>query len=408
MHPKNLSIRDYAYQLPTERIAKYPLPERDASKLLIYYQGKIKEDIYRNIADHIPENSLLIFNDTKVIEARLLFQKPSGGIIEIFCLAPDEQYADITTALSQHEKVLWQCLIGGASKWKPGQILKKQIGTVTLTAKYISKKTDHFIIELSWIPTHLSFAEILHYAGLMPLPPYIKRETEPSDAERYQTIYAHANGSVAAPTAGLHFTPYIFEQLKKKNIQTDFVTLHVGAGTFKPVKSENMEGHEMHAEYIDVSSKTIERILKNIPNKIIAVGTTSLRTIESLYGLGLKIKSASSISPDALSLSQWEVYDLPYSHISAEESLQTLLDWMHNHGLERLITKTQLIIAPGYPLRIADALITNFHQSQSTLLLLVAAMIGNEWKNVYRYAMENNFRFLSYGDGCLLWNDESL
>lgn len=404
MDPKNISIQDFTYQLSPEQIAKYPLPERDASKLLICDQGKIADDIYRNIASYIPEDSLLIFNDTRVVEARLLFQKMTGGTIEIFCLSPHDQYPDINTVLARQGKVYWQCLIGGASKWKPGQVLEKNTGAVSLKAKYISRHTDHFIIELSWVPDHLCFAEVLHLAGNIPLPPYIKRETEPSDALRYQTIYAHSDGSVAAPTAGLHFTPYIFDQLEKKNIRTDFVTLHVGAGTFKPVKSERMGKHEMHAEYIDVSSKTIENILANIQNKIIAVGTTSLRTIESLYGLGCKIKSAPFISPEKLFLSQWEVYDFPVNTISAEESLLSLLEWMQMHNPERLITKTQLIIAPGYKMKITDALITNFHQPQSTLLLLVASIIGNDWKKVYQYALKNDYRFLSYGDGCLLWN----
>ena len=403
MHPRNLSIKDYTYLLPPERIAKYPLEKRDASKLLLFKNGKITEDTYRNIADHIPENALLLFNDTKVIEARLLFHKPSGGMIEIFCLAPHSIYPDITTALVQHGKVLWQCFIGGASKWKPGQMLEKKIGSITLSAKYILKESDHFVIELSWLPAHLSFAEVLHHAGAIPLPPYIKREAELSDAERYQTIYANTDGSVAAPTAGLHFTKHIFELLNKKNVQTDFVTLHVGAGTFKPVKTELMEGHEMHSEYIDVSIKTIERILKQLQTTIIAVGTTSLRTIESLYWLGLKVKTDPGILPNSLTLSQWEVYDLPNNKVATEDSLQSLLEWMHKNNLYRLVTKTQLIIAPGYNIKIADALITNFHQPQSTLLLLVATMIGEEWKNVYHYAMENNFRFLSYGDGSMLW-----
>lgn len=405
MHTKKLSIRDYTYLLPAERIASHPLAERDTSKLLIYHNKNITEDVYRNIAKYIPENSLLIFNDTKVIEARLKFQKKTGGIIEIFCLSPGKQYPGISTALSQHEKVFWQCLIGGASKWKPGQILEKTISPITLFAKYISKHSDHFIIELSWLPVHFSFAEVLHQAGAIPLPPYIKREAEPSDSERYQTVYAHTDGSVAAPTAGLHFTPSVFEELKRKNIQTDFVTLHVGAGTFKPVKSETMEEHEMHSEYIDVSVKTIENILMNIQNKIIAVGTTSLRTIESLYWLGVKIKSNPSVSPESLGLSQWEVYDSLLENISVTDSLQALLDWTRQHHLSRLVTKTQIIIAPGYKMKIVNALITNFHQPQSTLLLLVAAMLGEEWKTVYNYAMENNFRFLSYGDGSLLWNE---
>lgn len=403
MNPKELSIQDFTYQLPSERIAKYPLTERDASKLLIYVNGKIKEDTYHNIAGHIPENSFLIFNDTKVIEVRLLFQKATGGVIEIFCLSPDDRYPDISTALAQHEKVYWQCLIGGASKWKPGQVLQKKIGPVILNAHYVSKHSGHFVIEMSWFPAHLSFAEVLHHAGAIPLPPYIKREAEPSDADRYQTIYAHTDGSVAAPTAGLHFTPYIFEQLEKKNIQKDFVTLHVGAGTFKPVKSDTMAGHDMHSEYIDVNIAFMKRLLKNLHNKVIAVGTTSLRTIESLYRLGVKVKADPSIPPEDLYLTQWESYNGGGNNISAEESLLSLIKWMSLRKIERLITKTRLIIAPGYQMKIADALITNFHQPQSTLLLLVAALIGDGWKNVYQYALENDFRFLSYGDGCLLW-----
>src|SRR5258706_6750989 len=265
--PKNISIKDYTYNLPEERIAKYPLTKRDDSRLLIYQQGNIAKDTFSNIATHVPDNSLLIFNDTKVIEARLLFQKHSGGVIEIFCLAPHEQYAGITNAMAQKEKVLWQCLVGGASKWKHGQVLEKKIKPadkeITLHAVYIEKRSDCFIVELSWTRGNLSFAEVLHYAGAIPLPPYIKREAEQSDAERYQTIYAHSDGSVAAPTAGLHFTESIFQKLKTKNIQKDFVTLHVGAGTFKPVKSETMREHEMHAEFIDVSKETIKNILQN-------------------------------------------------------------------------------------------------------------------------------------------------
>lgn len=405
MNPKNLFIKDYTYQLPSERIAKYPLPERDSSKLLIYRHQKIKEDIYRNLADYIPENSLLIFNNTKVIEARILFQKPTGGEIEIFCLAPDDSYEDIATALSQHEKVLWKCLIGGASKWKPGQLLHKQNSSATLTAKFVSKQSEYFVVELSWSPSYLSFSEVLHLIGAIPLPPYIKRKSEPSDAERYQTIYAQTEGSVAAPTAGLHFTSHLFDQLKRKNILTDFVTLHVGAGTFKPVKTDTIGEHEMHAEFIDVSLQSIEKIQNAITDSIITVGTTSLRTVESLYALGLKIKSDPTITPDNLNLTQWEVYQTPEPDVSAEESLKSLTYWMKLHSLNKLVANTQLIIAPGYRMKIADALITNFHQPQSTLLLLVAAMAGDNWKNVYNYAMENNFRFLSYGDGCLLWND---
>lgn len=411
MHPKNLSIADYTYLLPEDRIANYPLAERDASKLLVYKEGAITDDVYKNIASHIPENALLIFNDTKVVEARLLFQKPTGGVIEIFCLEPHEQYADITTAMLQQGKVLWQCLVGGASKWKHGQVLKKIIYTygkeIILEAVYKEKRTDSFVIELSWTDPEMTFAELLHHAGAIPLPPYIKRKADTSDSERYQTIYAHYDGSVAAPTAGLHFTDTIFKNLKDKNIQTDFVTLHVGAGTFKPVKSETMEQHEMHAEFIDVSKGTIENIIQHLDKTIIPVGTTSMRTIESLYWMGVKLAIGNwQLAIDghpAPELSQWEAYDIAEQNIPAKKALQTLLDWMKKTKTERLITKTQIIIAPGYKPRIAKALITNFHQPQSTLLLLVSALIGNDWRKVYDHALQNNFRFLSYGDGCLLW-----
>jgi S-adenosylmethionine:tRNA ribosyltransferase-isomerase len=423
MHPKNIFIKDYTYDLPEEKIARYPLAERDASKLLIYKEGKITEDIYRNIDAHLPENSLLVFNNTKVVEARLLFQKHSGGSIEIFCLEPHEQYGDITSAMLLQGKVLWKCLVGGASKWKRGQVLEKRIITtgneIILSATYIEKRADHFIIELSWTPGKMCFAELLHYAGAIPLPPYIKREAESSDAERYQTIYANHDGSVAAPTAGLHFTESIFDKLKKKNIQTDFVTLHVGAGTFKPVKSETIGEHEMHAEFIDVSKETIEHILKNLNNPIVAVGTTSLRTIESLYWLGVKARkpepdiyrvcSGAALSEQSFGvLSQWEAYKLAVYNISPAEALNALIEWMDKKKLSRLITKTQILIAPEYKAKILNGLITNFHQPNSTLLLLVAALIGDDpiaigWRKVYDHALQNDFRFLSYGDGSLLW-----
>ena len=411
--PRKLSIRDFTYSLPEDRIAKYPLAERDSSRLLIYKNGKIEEDIYKNISDHLPENSLLVFNDTKVVEARLLFQKSSGGIIEIFCLEPHEQYADITTGMLQQGKVLWQCLIGGASKWKHGQLLEKKIRTtsneILLAAKYVEKRADTFIIELSWQPSSLSFAEILHLAGAIPLPPYIKRNAETSDAERYQTIYAHTDGSVAAPTAGLHFTPQVFESFREKNIDTAFVTLHVGAGTFKPVKAETMQEHEMHSEFIDVSKQTIEELLKHIDDTIVAAGTTSMRTIESLYWLGVEsavgsLQLAVSSSTKLPELNQWKPYEAQQA-VPAKQALQALLVRMNEQRLERLIAKTRIVIAPGYTPRIAKALITNFHQPQSTLLLLVAALIGNDWRKVYDYALQNDFRFLSYGDGSLLWFD---
>jgi S-adenosylmethionine:tRNA ribosyltransferase-isomerase len=413
MHPKFLSIEDFTYSLREERIANYPLPERDASKLLIYDKGNITEDIYRNLVDHFPEHALIVFNDTKVIEARLLFHKPSGATIEIFCLEPHEQYMDITTAMSQKREVLWQCLVGGASKWKPGQVLEKRIkagnAEIILNAVYVEKKPGSFTIKLSWSPTDYTFAEIIHHAGAIPLPPYIKREVEAEDAERYQTMYADHEGSVAAPTAGLHFTQTIFDELAIKNIESCRITLHVGAGTFKPVKSATMEDHLMHAEFMEVPRGVIHRLMEKINEQksapghqlpIIAVGTTSLRAIESLYWLGVQLLGSSQKSFD--SVGQWEPYDQKEQNIPASVALQALLDKMDNNRVENLRAKTQIIIAPGYNPRIVNTLVTNFHQPKSTLLLLVAAFIGDDWKRVYEYALKNEFRFLSYGDGCLL------
>lgn len=402
MHPKNLSIAGFSYDLPADRIAEYPVNPRDLSKLLIYKKGSISESRYAEISSSLPEKSLLVFNNTKVVEARLLFQKLTGGTIEIFCLEPHEQYGDISTALQQQGKVWWQCLVGGASKWKPGQVLQKRINNngeeIYLEARYMEKKAGSFIIELSWQPAAMSFAELLHHAGAIPLPPYIKRKAAASDSETYQTIYAKMDGSVAAPTAGLHFTENIFEKLRQKNISTAYVTLHVGAGTFKPVKADILEDHEMHAEFIDVSAVMIRQLITAIDNPIIPVGTTSMRTIESLYWLGVKAAGKENIN----GLAQWEVYDHPVQNMPAKEALNSLLLWMEKNKMERLITKTQIIIAPGYKFRIAKGLITNFHQPQSTLLLLIAALMGEDWKKMYQYALENDFRFLSYGDGCLI------
>lgn len=406
MHPKRLLIKDFLYDLPEEKIAKYPLPQRDESKLLVYKDGTITESIYYNLNDFIPENALLIFNNTKVVEARLLFQKSTGSNIEIFCLEPADIYADITTAMLQKGKVLWKCLVGGAKKWKE-ETLTKEIETgskkLQVIAKKIEKFTDYFLVEFNWDDASLSFAEILHEAGSIPLPPYLNRAAEESDKERYQTIYARHDGSVAAPTAGLHFTERLFQKLDQKNIQRDFVTLHVGAGTFKPVKAETMQEHEMHTEFIDVRATLIENILKHIDEKVIAVGTTSLRTIESLYWLGVKTILQPTIIAEDLQVYQWDAYDVDAENISAKDALQSLLKWMQQNSLSNLITKTQIIIAPGYDFKVAKALITNFHQPQSTLLLLVAALIGDDWRKVYNYALKNNFRFLSYGDGCLLF-----
>lgn len=407
LHPKNLSISDFIYNLPFDRIAKYPLEERDSSKLLVFKDREITESVYRNLDEFLSDETLLIFNNTKVVEARLLFEKPTGGVIEIFCLEPGEQYADITSAMMSTGKVNWKCLIGGASKWKHGSTLKKIMsrneGEIVLEAAIVHRLPDCFVVELTWQPEELSFAEMLHLAGIIPLPPYLHRNAEEEDKTRYQTIYARHDGSVAAPTAGLHFTERVFKKLAAKNIHKEFVTLHVGAGTFKPVKSERIAEHEMHAEFIDVSADTIQNLIKYLDKTIVAVGTTSLRTIESLYWMGAKLMTQPGATIDEISIGQWDPYELGQDSISAKNALTSLHQWMVKNQLTRLITKTQILIAPGYHLKVAKGIITNFHQPQSTLLLLIAAIIGDEWKKIYEYALNNDFRFLSYGDGCLLW-----
>lgn len=400
IHPRNISILDYTYDLPAERIALHPLAERDSSKLLVYKNGQIKETVYKNIDQFLPSGSLLIFNNTRVINARILFQKDTGGVIEIFLLEPYN--TDHTTALSATGNVFWKCMIGGASKWKEKH-LKLKIKNAELSVSLIEKLTDAYVVEFLWAPGELSFAEVLEHAGEIPLPPYIKRKPESQDSSRYQTIYAKDEGSVAAPTAGLHFTQDIFNRLAEKNIQKDFVTLHVGAGTFKPVKAARMEDHEMHAEWIEVNADLIRRLLSNGEEPVIAVGTTSLRTLESIYWMGVK----TMLQPDIkqLQLTQWEVYEEPLANtdISAKEALNSLLNWLQKNEQEKLFTQSQILIAPGYSFKTAGGIITNFHQPQSTLLLLVAAAVGNNWRKIYNYAMENDFRFLSYGDGSLLF-----
>jgi len=408
MHPKDLSINDYDYFLPEEKIASFPSKERDQSKLLIYKNGIIAEDIYLNLANHLPGKSFLVFNNTKVIKARILFTKPTGAVIEIFCLEPYETINDYAIVLQKKKSIRWKCMIGGAGKWKQKYLEKRFIinnDEVTLKAQLAEKLSDAYVVELSWNPGEYSFAEVIENAGKTPLPPYIKREAEESDAKRYQTIYSIAEGSVAAPTAGLHFTEKMFFSLKEKNIDKGSVTLHVGAGTFKPVKSETMEGHEMHAEWIDVSTGFIERLIQNISNGIFCVGTTSVRTVESLYWMGVKAMLHPRATIEELAIKQWEVYenDMVNNSCGAEEALKSLLTFLQQKKMERLITRTQIIIAPGYQFKIVNGMVTNFHQPKSTLLLLVAAMIGDKWKDVYEYALNNNFRFLSYGDGCLIF-----
>lgn len=405
MHPKDLRIVDFTYDLPDDRIAKFPLEKRDASKLLVYKNEAIAEAIYQHIAHQIPSESLLVFNQTKVIHARLLFQKATGGIIEIFCLEPHEQYADIQTAMLQKEKVWWKCMIGGASKWKHGVVLEQQFSEqdFILRASIIEKGIGYYIVELSWDDDDLSFAEVLHIAGKVPLPPYLHREAMVEDENRYQTIYAKDDGSVAAPTAGLHFTQDVLDSFVAKNIHTAFVTLHVGAGTFKPVKAETMQEHDMHAEWMEVNIATIQELILNFDKGIIAVGTTSLRTIESLYWIGAQLLKGIVPDMNHIAVHQWLPYGFDDENITAHYALKAIEDWLIQNHQQKIITRTQILIAPGYEFKIIKGLITNFHQPQSTLLLLVAALIGDDWRKVYQYAMEHDFRFLSYGDGSLLW-----
>ena len=432
MHPKHLSILDFTYDLPASKIASYPLEERDASKLLVVgtpvgasgakvasENARISETTYANLDQVLPSGTLLVHNDTKVVAARLFFTKENGSVIEIFCLEPADMYKDITTAMLTKKQVLWGCLIGGAKKWKEGSLHIKYGNNHTLTATKHTMLADSFLIQFEWDNEAQSFAEVLEAVGNIPLPPYFNRAVEANDKERYQTVYAVAEGSVAAPTAGLHFTPRLFEKLTAKNITKAFVTLHVGAGTFKPVKAASMEAHEMHAEFIDVQKSFIEMLRDRFlagEQKVVAVGTTSLRTLESLYWMGAKIIAAdktvnsganktSNISIENISVVQWDPYELmPQNELpTTDVALEALCDWLTQNNVSRLIAKTQIIIAPGYQFKIIDGLITNFHQPQSTLLLLVAAISNGNWKPMYNYALENDFRFLSYGDGCLIW-----
>lgn len=394
-----ISINEYDYELPDSRIAKYPLEQRDNSKLLIYQAGQIAEDVFSHLPQHLFANDLLVVNNTKVIHSRLFFRKPTGAIIEIFCLEPYEP-SDYLFALQATGSCTWKCFAGNLKKWKEGS-LKKEIetpkGIVVLEAIKREHTVNQLVIEFKW-DKDITFAHLLELSGETPIPPYLNRSSEDIDKERYQTVYSLREGSVAAPTAGLHFTDEVFSQLQKKSIATTHVTLHVGAGTFKPVQTESVSEHEMHSEFLSVSRETLELLRNN--KEIVSVGTTSLRTLESLYWLALKIKN----NPQEVinELGQWESYSLE-SNLNYSDALEILLDYLMKNGLDTFQAKTQIMILPGYHVKSAKALITNFHQPKSTLLLLVSAFIGNDWKKIYKYALENEFRFLSYGDSSLLY-----
>lgn len=402
LNPKHIHISEYNYPLPDERIAKFPLPVRDQSKLLIYKHGEISEDVFTSLPDYLPKESLMIFNNTKVIQARLHFRKETGALIEVFCLEPIEPN-DYALNFQQTEHAAWLCMVGNLKKWKEG-MLKREMTVkgqpVTLTAtKGECRGTSHRI-DFGWNNPDITFADILEVFGELPIPPYLNRETQESDKETYQTVYSKIKGSVAAPTAGLHFTPRVLERLKETGVELEELTLHVGAGTFRPVKSEEIEGHEMHTEYISVNRETIRKLIDH-DARAIAVGTTSVRTLESLYHIGVTLAGNPDATEEELHVRQWQPYE-SFEEIPAVVALQKILGYLDRHGMETLHTSTQIIIAPGYRYRIVKAMVTNFHQPQSTLLLLVSAFIGDNWKAVYEYALNHSFRFLSYGDSSLL------
>lgn len=401
---RNINIADFDYNLPEERIAKFPLEVRDASKLLICERDQVSQDVFSHVADHLPAGSLLVFNETKVIQARLVFRKETGARIEIFCLEPVEPHTDFQLAFQERNRLTWKCFVGNSKRWKSGELeLNIEVNgqAVALKAERISRSEESSLVSFYWDNPGFTFSEILENSGMTPIPPYLNRQPVESDKSRYQTIYAHNKGSVAAPTAGLHFTDKVFNSLQKKGISETKVTLHVGAGTFKPVVSQTVGEHVMHFEKIIISKATIMDLLKIQPGKIIAVGTTSVRTLESLYWYGLKLMNTKS-PPKEIYIEQWDPYsydqeDLPETSVV----LKAILDYMEKEGLDHLSGSTQLMILPGYKYRIIKGMITNFHQPKSTLLLLVAAFLGDKWKEVYQYALDHDFRFLSYGDSCL-------
>ncbi|WP_288917610.1 S-adenosylmethionine:tRNA ribosyltransferase-isomerase [uncultured Prevotella sp.] len=415
MDTKNIHISDFDYNLPDERIAKFPLKERDHSKLLIYNHGQVSEDIFYNITKHLPKGALMVFNNTRVIQARIHFRKSTGALIEVFLMEPADP-TDYELMFQTTGHCAWLCMVGNLKKWKDGPLERdfeihgqKLTLTVTMDRSRTTEKSGgtNYWINFDWDNHFVSFAEILDAVGELPIPPYLNRKTEDSDKTTYQTVYSKIKGSVAAPTAGLHFTEKVLHDIDDYGIQRDELTLHVGAGTFKPVKSEEISGHNMHTEYIVVHRHTFERLLAH-DCKAIAVGTTSVRTLESLYYMGVKLVTNPDATEEELHVNQWEPYDLPHNDeglvivdgkpVSVRQSIQNILDYLDRDNLEALHSSTQIIIAPGYTYKIVKILVTNFHQPQSTLLLLVSAFVHGDWRRIYDYALGHGFRFLSYGD----------
>lgn len=402
MDTKHIKISDYNYPLPDERIAKYPIAQRDHSKLLVYRHGEVGEDTFYNITKYLPEGALMIFNNTKVIQARLHFRKETGALIEVFLLEPAEP-TDYELMFQQTERCSWLCLVGNLKKWKEGTLRRTfevKGRQLTLSAERKHEQGTSHWIELSWDNPDVSFAEILEAVGELPIPPYLNRKTEEGDKTTYQTVYSKIKGSVAAPTAGLHFTNDVLQSIDAHGVEREELTLHVGAGTFKPVKSEEIEGHSMHTEYISVRRQTLQKLIAH-GGAAIAVGTTSVRTLESLYYMGCKLAQNPDLSEQQLHVNQWEPYETAPT-LTAVEALQNVLDYLVRNDLGVLHSSTQIIIAPGYEYKIVKILVTNFHQPQSTLLLLVSAFVKGDWRKIYDYALSHDFRFLSYGDSSIL------
>ena len=404
--PWEISILDFTYELPADRIAQFPLEQRDQSKLLFYQGEDIQSYQFDKLPDLLPANSLVVVNSTKVVKARLIFKNENGGKIELFCLEPAESLPSF--ALNQTGTSTWKTMVGGLKKWKQDYLHCPIPGypNSILRAKLQSFSGNLAEVEFSWEPGQLTFSEVLENLGNVPLPPYMKREVEKSDEDRYQTTYNKYPGSVAAPTAGLHFTPQVLERIKVLGHQMNEVCLHVGAGTFAPVKSKTMKDHPMHAEWLDVSMDFLLGLKKHIGNPVIAVGTTSLRTLESLYWIGVKLSLGENLYGSEFLLSQWEPYELP-SSISLQESLSVLINYLKNNGEKKLIGQTQILIVPGYEFKVVNGLVTNFHQPNSTLLLLIASFVGEKWSEIYQYALAHQYRFLSYGDSSFLLNRTS-
>ena len=404
METKHIHIKDYNYALPDERIAKFPLAQRDHSKLLLYKHGEVSEDTFCNIANHLPEGALMVFNNTRVIQARMHFRKATGALIEVFLLEPYAP-ADYEQMFQTRGECEWLCMIGNLKKWK-GEVLQRTFDvnseSVTLKAERLEDVGKSYRVRFTWDNAEVSLAELLDAVGELPIPPYLNRETQESDKTTYQTVYSKVKGSVAAPTAGLHFTPEVLAAIDRRGIDREELTLHVGAGTFKPVKSEEIQDHEMHTEYVCVHRETLEKLIKH-GAEAIAVGTTSVRTLESLYYMGVKLEQNMDLSEEELHVNQWEPYENEAAKgVTPMKALENIVAYLNKHGLRVLHSSTQIIIAPGYKYKIVKMLVTNFHQPQSTLLLLVSAFLHGDWHKVYDYALAHDFRFLSYGDSSLL------